>query len=143
MLSTFKTNFQDKFNNTSFKAKATLAAIALGVLPIATIGTLNYFQISSINQQQTAKAELERAELVADKLNRFIFERNGDVATLSSLPVFADPQISKIATPQTRSALLERYSQSYGVYDSIAAFDLNGQPIAQIKRLRSENQIFG
>jgi methyl-accepting chemotaxis protein len=49
------------------------------------------------------------------------------------LPVFADPQISKIATPQTRSALLDRYAQSYGVYDSIAAFDLNGQPIAQTK----------
>jgi methyl-accepting chemotaxis protein len=133
MLSTFKTNFQDKFNNVSFKTKATLVAIALGVLPIAAIGTLNYIQISSINQQQTAKTELERATLVADKLNRFIFERNGDVATLSSLPVFADPQIAKIATSQTRSALLDRYAQSYGVYDSIAAFDLNGQPIAQTK----------
>jgi hypothetical protein len=139
MLTTFRTNFQDKFNNLSFKTKGTLLAIALGVLPVAAIGTLNYIQIHNADEQQTIKAQTERAALVADKLNRFVFERNGDVETLSSLPVFADPQIAKIATAQTRSALLDRFAASYGVYDSIAAFDLNGEPIAQTKGARLDN----
>jgi hypothetical protein len=139
MLTTFRTNIQDRFNNLSFKTKATAIAIALGVLPIAAIGTLNYIQIYNANERQTIVTQKERAALIADKLNRFLFERNGDVETLSSLPVFADPQIAKIATAQNRSALLDRYAASYGVYDSIAAFDLNGVPIAQTRGEQLDN----
>jgi hypothetical protein len=142
MLSTFttnfQTNFQDKFNNVSFKTKATLVAIALGVLPIAAVGTLNYVQIRYANEQQTARTQSERATLIADKVGRFMFERNGDVETLSSLPIFADPKVSAIALPQSKNLLLDRFVTSYQVYDSIAAFDLKGNPIAQ-----SQGKILG
>ncbi len=131
MLSTFTTNFQDKFNNVSFKTKATVVAIALGVLPIAAVGTLNYLQIRAANEQQTARTQSERATLIADRVGRFMFERNGDVETLSSLPIFADPKVSAVALPQSKNLLLDRFVSSYQVYDSIAAFDVNGNPIAQ------------
>jgi methyl-accepting chemotaxis protein len=131
MLTTFKINFQDKFNSLSFRTKSTLAAIALGVVPIAAIGTLNYVQIRLANEQQTISRQSERATLIADKLNRFMFERNGDIGTLVSLPVFVDPKIRAVALPQTRTQLLDKFITSYGVYDSIAAFDTNGNAIAQ------------
>jgi methyl-accepting chemotaxis protein len=135
MLSTFKTNFQDKFQskftNLSFRTKSTLAAIALGVMPIVAIGTLNYLQIRFANEQQTEARQLERAGLVADRLNRFMFERSGDIGTLTALPVFVDPKIRAVALPQTRTQLLDKFVSSYGVYDSIAAFDPNGNLIAQ------------
>jgi hypothetical protein len=137
----FSDRFQDRFNSLSFKTKATLMAVALGVLPVATIGTLNYLQISNANEQQTTKTQSERAALIADQLNRFMFERNGDVETLASLPIFVDPKVAAVASPQSKAQLLDRFVASYRVYDSIAAFDLNGNPIVQSQGERLGNHL--
>jgi methyl-accepting chemotaxis protein len=137
----FSDRFQDRFNSLSFKTKATLMAVALGVLPVAAIGILNYLQISNANEQQTTKTQSERATLIADKLNRFMFERNGDVETLASLPIFTDPKVMAIASPQSKAQLLDRFVVSYRVYDSIAAFDLNGNPIVQSQGERLGNHL--
>ena len=125
------TNLWARATTLPFRTKATLLAILFGVTPIAVIGTLNYLQIRRANAEQTAKSQKARAVSIADKLNRFILERNGDVSVLSSLPVFADPKISKIATVESKAKLLDRFVESYQIYDSIAAFDLNGNLIAQ------------
>jgi methyl-accepting chemotaxis protein len=127
------TNLWAKVTATSFKTKATLVAIAIGIAPVILIGGLNYNQIANANRQQIIKMQKLRAEAVADKLNRFVFERNGDVEVISSLPVFVDAKVSAIASTQTKSQLLDRFVTSYQVYDSIAAFDLKGNLIAQSK----------
>ena len=122
-----------KWNKLSFKTKATLIAIALGLAPIAVIGSLSYLQISNTLEQQTVKSQTERAVAVADKLNRFVFERNGDVEVLATLPTFADAKFATVDTVETRTKLLNQFVTSYQVYDSIAIFDLKGDPIAQSK----------
>ena len=71
------TQLWTKVTTLSFKTKAILLAIALGVVPIAAIGTLNYLQIQRASQQKVAVDQQNRAAAIADKLNRFIFERNG------------------------------------------------------------------
>jgi methyl-accepting chemotaxis protein PixJ len=121
----------NKWNKLSFKTKATLLAIALGVMPLVVVGTLSYLQISNTLQQQVAKAQTDRAEAIADKLARFIFERNGDVEVLSSLAVFTDPKLAAATPVADKTALLNQYVKSYQVYDSIAAFDLKGNLVAQ------------
>jgi methyl-accepting chemotaxis protein PixJ len=120
-----------KWRKLSFKTKATLLAIALGLVPLAVVGTLSYLQISNTLQQQVIKSQTDRAEAVADKLNRFVFERNGDVEVLAAQPVFADPKLSATTSVQDKVKLLDRYVASYQVYDSIAIFSLNGDPIAE------------
>jgi methyl-accepting chemotaxis protein len=117
----------------SFKNKVTLIAIAVGVIPVILIGGLNYNQVANNDRQQTIKIQKSRAEAIADKLNRFVFERNGDVEIISSLPVFTDTKISVITSSQRKSQLLDRFVTSYQVYDSIAVFDLKGNLIAQSK----------
>jgi Methyl-accepting chemotaxis protein (MCP) signalling domain/Cache domain len=134
------TNLWTKVNTLSFKTKSTLIAIALGIIPIATVGTLNYLQVQSTSQKNTVETQKARAEAVADKLNRFVFERNGDIEVLSSLTVFADPQVTAIASVETKNQLLDRFVTSYQVYDSIAVFDLQGNPIAQSKGNKLTNQ---
>jgi methyl-accepting chemotaxis protein len=127
------TNLWTRVTAPSFKTKATLSAIAIGILPVILIGGLNYNQIKNTNQQQITKTQKSRATAIADKLNRFIFERNGDIQVLSSLPVFVDSKVSAIASPESKSQLLDRFVSSYQAYDSIAAFDLKGNLIAQSK----------
>jgi hypothetical protein len=127
------TKLWTKVSTLSFKTKSILLAIMLGMAPISAIGILNYLQIQYANQQKTIDTQKERAASVADKLNRFVFERNGDVTVLSSLPIFVNPKVTAITSAEEKSRLLDRFASIYQVYDSIAAFDLQGNPIVQSK----------
>ncbi len=127
------TNLWTKVSTLSFKTKATLLAIAVGITPIVVIGTLNYFQVRKASQQQAIKTQTARAEAVADKLNRFVFERYGDASILSTLPVFADAKVAAITSIESKGKLLDRFVSAYQVYDSIAVFDIKGNLIAQSK----------
>jgi methyl-accepting chemotaxis protein len=127
------TNLWTKTNTLSFKAKTILVAIALGVTPVAVVGALNYFQVSNASQQKTSESQKARAAAIADKLNRFVFERNGDVSVLASLSVFTNPKVAAITSAEDRGKLLDKFVSIYEVYDSIAAFDLKGNLIAQNK----------
>jgi hypothetical protein len=127
------TKFWNKASTLSFKTKATLLAIGLGTIPIVATGTISYRQIKNTLEQQTVKTQATRAEAVADKLNRFVFERNGDVEVLAALPFFNNPKVAAVIPIADKAAILDRYVKSYQVYDSIAAFDLKGNLIAQSK----------
>jgi methyl-accepting chemotaxis protein len=127
------TKLWTKVTTLSFKTKVILTAIALGVTPITAIGMLNYVQVQNASQQRTIETQKLRAVSIADKLNRFVFERNGDVSVLASLPVFTNPKVAAITSLQDKSSLLDKFTNIYQVYDSIAAFDLKGNLIAQSK----------
>jgi methyl-accepting chemotaxis protein PixJ len=124
---------KSKWNQLSFKTKATLIAIALGITPILAIGGLSYSQIDNALRQQTVKDQKDRAVQIADKFNRFIFERNGDVEILAAQPIFTNPKLVAITSPEEKGQLLTQYLDSYQVYDSIAAFNIEGNLIAQSK----------
>jgi methyl-accepting chemotaxis protein len=128
-----------KVNTLSFKTKAILMAIVLGTVPIAAVGALNYVQVRNSTQQKTIEIQKARAQYLADKLNRLVFERNGDVSILASLPVFVDSKVSAITSKESNSQLLDRFITSYQVYDSIAAFDIKGELIVQSKGYKLNN----
>jgi hypothetical protein len=127
------TQLWTKVTTLSFKTKVISIAIALGITPVAAIGTLNYFQVQSALQQKTSETQKERAASIADKLNRFVFERNGDVTVLASLPIFVNAKVGTIVSPADKGKLLDKFVATYEVYDSIAAFDIKGNLIAQSK----------
>jgi methyl-accepting chemotaxis protein PixJ len=124
---------RSKWSKLSLKTKVTMLATLLGLAPLGAIGTLSYSQIENSLKEQTIQTQKDRAVQIADKFNRFIFERNGDVEILASQPVFADAKIFASTSTEFKSKLLDRYVDIYQVYDSIAAFDLKGNPIAQSK----------
>ncbi len=140
-LSTNSASVTSKWNKLSLKTKVTLLAIVLGLAPIAAVGTLSYTQIDNALREQTAKTQATRATAVADKLNRFVFERNGDVETLAAQPVFADAKLAANTSPESKIKLLDQYVTSYQVYDSIATFDLKGNVIAQSKGGKLANHL--
>jgi hypothetical protein len=133
------TNLWHRVNHIPFSTKARILTIALGVTPIFAIGTINYVQIRHTIEQQTTDTQTERAQSIADKLNRFMFERNGDIGIVSGLPIFVDSQVSQLYSPERKAQILDRFVTSYEVYDSIAAFDLKGDLIAQSKGGRLGN----
>jgi methyl-accepting chemotaxis protein PixJ len=102
----------------SLRTKATVLAVLLGTVPIATVGGIGFLAANqTLKQQINQQHSVESQELV-NKVNRFVFERYGDI------------QI--IAKSDTRKqSVLEEFKTTYGVYDSIAYFDLQGNVRAQ------------
>ncbi|WP_295618352.1 methyl-accepting chemotaxis protein [Chamaesiphon sp. GL140_3_metabinner_50] len=129
------------WNRLSLKTKVTLLSIAIGLAPIGLIGGFSYAQINNALKEQTVKDQKVRATQIADKFNRFIFERNGDVETLAVQPVFNDAKVSTSTPIEGKAKLLDQYINSYKVYDSIAFFDLKGNSIVQSKGTPLSNHL--
>ena len=117
----------------SLQAKSTILALSIALFPVLVAGIAGYLVASSSSENQTNFAQTQLATSSIDKLNRFMFERYGDAQILANLPFLTDPKIRKIYTAAERSAVLTKYAETYLVYDSIAAFDLQGNVIAQSK----------
>jgi methyl-accepting chemotaxis protein PixJ len=124
----------------SLRVKATLLAMAIGVIPVVTIGvTAYYFADRSIREKISIEQEAKTEEL-ADKLNLFMFERFGDIQVLSNLPLLVDSRVRAVLPPEEKKATLDRYAEIYGVYDSIVVVNLNGDVLIQSgKEKASEN----
>ncbi|MBE9029982.1 GAF domain-containing protein [filamentous cyanobacterium LEGE 11480] len=117
----------------NLRTKATILAVLLGTVPIATVGGIGFLAANNtldkqINQQHKAETD----ELI-DKVNRFIFERYGDIQIIAQQSVFAEPAKGDAAAKSKvkKQAVLETFKKTYGVYDSIAFFDTRGNVLAQ------------
>ncbi|WP_404790354.1 methyl-accepting chemotaxis protein [Altericista sp. CCNU0014] len=117
--------------NLGLKAKATFLAIAIGTVPVVGIGGVAYSVSSQALTNQISNAEKTRAEGMADKVNRFMVERYGDIQVLAEQPVFSNPKLISAISPSEKNAVLDTYIKKYSVYDSIAVFDVNGDVLAQ------------
>ena len=139
MLSTFKTNFQDKLTNLSFKSKAISAAVILSLLPVIGVGALAY--IVSDNNLKETEQKNQQATTVAlsNSLGRFIIQRGKDVQTVADLPLVKDAKISKSLTVANKEDFLNDYVDRYKFYDSLMILDLNGNVIAASKGSSIEN----
>jgi twitching motility protein PilJ len=121
----------NKLKGLSLKTKATFLAITIGVLPVAAIGATAYFVANQSITQQIKEVQKTLAEDMDDNMSRFMFERYGDIQAISNLSILKDPKVQAVVTLQEKQAVLTRYAAIYGVYDSIAAFDLNGNVLVQ------------
>jgi methyl-accepting chemotaxis protein PixJ len=121
----------NKLKGLSLKTKATFLAITIGVLPVAAIGGVAYFVANQSITQQIKEEQKTLVENIDDNLNRFMLERYGDIQVVADLPILRNPKVQAVVTLQEKQALLTRYAAIYGVYDSIAAFDLNGNVLVQ------------
>ena len=130
-----------KWDKLSLKTKGTLVATVLGLTPLVAIGVLSYFQINNSLKEQTIQTQKGRAAAIADKLNRFVFERNGDIEIVGSLPIFTNSRVDAISSAADKARLLDQFVTSYQTYDSIAAFDLKGNVIAQSKGAPLDNHL--
>ncbi len=130
MLSTFKTNFQDKFANLSFKTKALATVVLLSILPVLGVGTLAYvisrntlFETETTNQQFAATT-------LSDALLQFVSLRSKDAQTMADLPFANNAKITAITPRAVKEAFLNDYITRTKIFDGAVMIDLQGNPIA-------------
>jgi Methyl-accepting chemotaxis protein (MCP) signalling domain/Cache domain len=139
MLSTFKTNFQSKFNNLSFKTKALATVVLLSLLPVLGVGSLAY--VVSYNNLQTAETDAQQSDVLAlsNAIDRFIALRGKDIQTIADSPVAKDAKISKSLTLAAKEDFLNSYIDRYKIYDSLMFLDTSGNILAASKGSSREN----
>jgi twitching motility protein PilJ len=125
----FKTGFW--WQRMGLRAKATMLAIAIGTIPVLGIGAVAYQLANQSITRQITQTEESFAVDLSDQVNRFMFERYGDIQVLSKLPILTNPKLRELTTLQEKEAVLDNVLKAYGVYDSIAVFDLKGNPIVK------------
>ena len=115
----------------SLRWKVTGLAIALSTVPLIGIGSVAYYLAGQSLEKEVAEAETARAVSMTDKINRFMIERYGDIQVIAKQGILSNPAI-RDATDQTeKKQVMDNYLKSYAIYDSVAAFDLNGDVIVQ------------
>jgi len=124
-------NQQMRGKGLSLQLKATLLAIAMGTFPVIGVGTSAYLVVNNLSRQEIEKSEQRLATDVQSHLNQYMWERFGDIQIMANQDIFTDPERRKKTTTQEKSQALEQFLKAYPIYDNIAVFDLNGDPIAQ------------
>jgi methyl-accepting chemotaxis protein len=139
MLTTFRTNIQDRFNTLSFKTKAIAAAVILSLLPVLGVGSLAY--VLSYNNLETAETEAQQSDVLAlrSALDRFIILRGKDIQTIADLPLAKDAKVSQSLTLSAKEDFLNSYIDRYKIYDSLMFLDTSGNILAASKGSSREN----
>ncbi len=115
----------------SLRVKTTLAAIAIGTLPVMLIGSVAYLAADTQFQHQVYQNEQTNADDMKDKIFLFLKERAGDVDILSNLPTLVNSKVRETLNRAEKEEVLNQFARTYNIYDSIAVFDLKGNVIAQ------------
>jgi twitching motility protein PilJ/methyl-accepting chemotaxis protein PixJ len=115
------------------RVKTTAIAILLGTIPVISIGTVSYLTTTQQVRQDVLQKEQTDMSDLKDKLFYFIRERAGDAETLANIPSFRNPKVRELLKREDKEEALNRFANTYNMYDSIAVFDLKGNLIAQSK----------
>ncbi|GBF80767.1 methyl-accepting chemotaxis protein [Aphanothece sacrum] len=127
-------------NRLSLKTKAILFACGIGIIPMLVIGFTAYSSTNKQIVQQEITSQQYRTETLNNRVSRFLFERYGDINIISNLPFLRNPEIWSILSPKEKTSVLNRFIETYGVYDNVAVFDLKGNVIAKSSETAISNQ---
>jgi twitching motility protein PilJ len=125
-----KDNFWSSLN---LKTKVIILSIAIGVLPVAIVGTATYNFAKTSMTKQVARSQLDRNKLFAEKFNEFMEDRFQEIDTLAQNELFTDSKLREIATLAQKQKVLDSFKERAPVYDRLALFDLQGNPLVQAK----------
>ena len=124
-----------RFKRLSLSTKTTILAIAMVTVPVFAIGLGGYIAASNSLRNKVFDLQQTEAKGFADKVNRFMLERYGDIQVLSNLPI-----ITNGASSSQQKAVLDNYVNTYKVYEGIGVFNLNGDAIVQSEGTNFDNQ---
>lgn len=128
-----------QWSSLNLRLKTTIIAIALGTLPVIAVGGGSLYLANNALSEQLLQKNEAIALQISNTLNSFLFERFGDIEAVANLPSLRDPRVVATLSAEERSNILTSYATTYGIYENIAAFDLNGNVITQSRGPKLEN----
>ena len=125
----------------SLRGKATLLAVAIAVGSVLLTGFTAYYFARQSLSSKISKLEKARVRELQNTVNTFMEDRLGDIQVMANLDIFRDEQLREMASPEMKEAALDKFIAAYKIYDSIAVFDIQGNPIVQTKGIPLDNHL--
>ncbi|MDJ0659290.1 MAG: methyl-accepting chemotaxis protein [Crocosphaera sp.] len=91
------------------KTKATLLAVAVGIVPILAIGGINYYLTEKSLTKQEFKYQKTRAVTVSNDLTQFAKNNYQKVIDLSQLPILTNSELFQTLTKEEKEQALEKF----------------------------------
>ncbi len=114
----------------SLRFKTSLIAIVLGVAPIIGLGAVVYGIVNNSLRTQVFQQEQIQVRSLLNEVNLLMSDRFKDLQIMTS-SVQNSPTFNANRDGKLLAEKLNEFKQIYGYYDSIAVFDVKGNPIAQ------------
>jgi methyl-accepting chemotaxis protein len=120
------------FTSWPIARKLALLCLGFGLIPVAVVATLMLNRSTATIRERTADRLRESAGQVADKIDRNLFERYGDVQAFGFNDVVRDKASwYKVGAEQNRiTDRMNAYVAAYGMYDLTLFVDPDGKVIA-------------
>lgn len=121
------------------KLKVTLAAVLLATLPTLAIGGVAYNRASNATRSQIFEAKTARAIALTRRMQIYMGFRVADIESLAARPDIRSLQNYTAEDITELQRTFDNYIAQYKVYDNVALFDLQGNPIAQSSGVKLDN----
>jgi methyl-accepting chemotaxis protein PixJ len=121
-------SFWDKLN---LRVKTTVILIGISAFSTISVGVIAYNFANRSALEQIKSAEQNTAEKIADKVAFYMRERFGDIQVMSNLTILTNSELRAKTKVQDKQTAMDSFIKAYTIYDSVAAFDLEGNVIAQ------------
>ena len=124
----------------SIKAKTSLLVTGVALASSIGISTTAYVLANRSVTEQINRAELKESNNIAEEVALLLRQHYGDIQIIASIREIANPELRASTNLLQKQAALRNYVNVYGVYSSISAIDLAGNPIAHSSREAISNQ---
>ena len=129
--STLENILRFNWSGVSLRFKATALAIALSTIPLAAVGSFAVYGASKSISEEVKNTQKEQSVQIIDKVNRFMFERYGDIQIIASQPFLTDSTVRATTSTEAQKKILKKFADVYTIYDSIAVYGLDGKLIVE------------
>ena len=114
----------------SIKAKTSFILISVAITSSIGISTAAYTLADKTITEQVNQAYLKESGDITKEIAVFIRQRYGDIKIMAQIGILADPELKASTNFLQKRATLKNYVNSYQIYSSITALDLEGNPYA-------------
>lgn len=114
-----------KFFN--LRTKATLLAIAIGVIPVATVGVLAYSVLERSLTKEIGEEQIGKTAIAANDVTRFLESRVNEIDALAQDSLLVDAKFRDKATQREKIAVLNNFKNKLEFYNSVIFYNLKGE----------------
>jgi methyl-accepting chemotaxis protein PixJ len=130
----------------SLRAKVTISAIIVGILPVLVVGGVVYKLTGDYAIEKSTGAKLSEVQEIADNLQGFLAERTANMDTLvrftkSEFDLNSQSDLNSAITDKKQEfkAVLNKFTEEYDDISSITLYDLKGRQLVNSSALLGEN----
>jgi twitching motility protein PilJ len=124
----------------NIKAKTSLILIGVALIAGIGISSIAYILADKTIARQTNRAEQTDLKTTTKEVASFMQDRMGDLKIISTMELIANPDLRASSNALQKKSSLNNYVKTYGFYNRLSAFDLEGNPIAYSSGEAPENQ---